>query len=135
MASIIYNSFKQKLGDGSIDLDADSFSLRLMSSEYTPNKTHVNVSNLSGEVIGTGYTAGGKALTNVTWTASGESMVLDADNLSWTNATFTARYGVLVDETAVGDPLVACFDFLENKAVTGGTFNLNMNSAGILVLS
>lgn len=138
MADIVYTSFKRRIGDGTFDLDADTFKCALFSASHTPSTAHAVFADLTGEVSGTGYTAGGATLTNVTWTSSGTSAVLDADDPSWTNASLTARYAVVYKSgTANGqtDPLVCLLDFEADKGVTGGTFSVTFNTAGIVILS
>ena len=38
MANVIYNSFKSKIMDGSIDLDTDTIKVALVTSSYTPSQ-------------------------------------------------------------------------------------------------
>jgi hypothetical protein len=62
MASFIYNSAIDDLANGNIDFGADTFNLLLVTSSYTANKdTHVKRDDVTNEVTGTGYTAGGAA--------------------------------------------------------------------------
>lgn len=50
-----------------IDWDSDNLKVLLVDSSYTPNPdTHVYRSDISGEASGTGYTAGGQALSSKT---------------------------------------------------------------------
>jgi hypothetical protein len=138
MADIIYTSFKRRLGDGTFDLDADTFKCALLTASHTPSAAHTVFADLTGEVSGTGYTAGGTTLTNVTWTTAGTTAVLDADDPAWTGATVTARYAVVYKSgTANGlaNPLVCLLDFGADTGVTGGTFTVNFNTNGIVVLS
>jgi len=138
MADTIFTSFKRRIGDGTFDMDADTFKCALLTSSYTPDATDAVFADLSSEVSGTGYTAGGATLTNVTWTNSGTTAVLDADDPSWTTATITARYAVIYKSgtaNSLTNPLVCLLDFGADKGVTGGTFTVNFNAAGILVLS
>ena len=63
MADVIYNSFKRDIMNGSIDLDTDTIKVMLVTSTYTPNQdTHTKRSDVTNEVSGTGYTAGGATL-------------------------------------------------------------------------
>jgi hypothetical protein len=138
MADIIYTSFKRRLGDGTFDMDADTFKCALLTASHTPSAANAVFADLANEVSGTGYTVGGATLANVTWTTSGTTAVLGADDPSWTAATITARYAVIYKSgTANGlaNPLVCLLDFGSDKGVTGGTFTVNFNVSGILVLS
>jgi hypothetical protein len=138
MAGLIFTSFKRRIADGTFDMDADTFKCALLTSSYTPDATDVVLADLDNEVSGTGYTTGGAALTDVTWTNSGTTAVLDADDPSWASATITARYAAIYKSgtaNSLVNPLVCLLDFGSDKGVTGGTFTVNFNSSGILVLS
>jgi hypothetical protein len=138
MPDLLYNSFKEYACDGTIDLDSDTFKCSLFTSDHIPSASNATFADLSGEVSGTGYTAGGATLSNVTWTRSGATVTFDADDPSWTNATITARYAVIYKSgTANGivNPLVCLLDFGADKGVTGGTFSVTFNANGILTLS
>lgn len=87
---------------------------------YTAN-VDLNASTLvystANEVVGTGYTAGGNVLTNVTVLASGTTAYLDFDNVVWDPANFTAR-GALIYNTSLGNLAVAVLDFGSDKTTT-----------------
>jgi hypothetical protein len=71
----------------------------------------------TNEVVGTGYTAGGNVITNVTVLASGTTAYLDFDNVVWNPAAFTAR-GALIYNTSLGNLAVAVLDFGADKTTT-----------------
>ncbi len=78
----------------------------------------------SGEVVGTGYTAGGVALTNVTPTYSSTTAYTDFSNdPQWTTATITAR-GALIYNTTSSNRAVVVLDFGSDKTSTAGTFTV-----------
>jgi len=138
MADIVYTSFKRRIGDGTFDMDADTFKCALFSSSHTPNAANAVFGDLTGEVTGTGYTAGGATLANVTWGIVDGKAVLDADDPSWTTATITARYAVIYKSgtaNSLVNPLVCLLDFGADKGVTGGTFTVQFEATGILLLS
>jgi len=64
----------------------------------------------TGEVTGTGYTAGGKALTNVAPVASGTTACVSFETVAWTSAAFTVR-GALIYNFTQGSKAVAVLDF------------------------
>ncbi|EFL52813.1 conserved hypothetical protein [Solidesulfovibrio fructosivorans JJ]] len=138
MANLIYPAFKRSLGDGVFALASDTLRLALLTSAHTPNAGHTVYADLAEqEVSGTGYTSGGKALAGVTWTLSGDAAVLDADDPSWTEATVTARFAAVYADKTVGaltGPLVCLLDFGEEKGVTGGTFTVQFDTGGVVVM-
>ena len=83
----------------------------------------------SGEVTGTGYSAGGNTLTiTVTPVAANNSSNVPTAyfsfaNTSWTGATFTARAALIYNSTE-GDKSVAVLDFGSDKTVSNDTFQI-----------
>lgn len=75
----------------------------------------------SNEVSGTGYSAGGNTLTNVTPSTSGTTAFTDFDNTSFTSSTITAR-GALIYNSSQSDKAVCVLDFGSDKSSTAGTF-------------
>ena len=76
------------------------------------------------EVSGTGYSAGGGTLTNVTPTTSGTTAYGDFDDLTFSTATITARGALIYNDTAAGDPSVVVLDFGADKTSTAGDFTI-----------
>jgi len=82
-----------------------------------------------GEVVGTGYTAGGNTLTiSVTPVAANNSSGIPTsywsfNNSSWTGASFTAR-GALIYNSTEGNKSVAVLDFGSDKTVNNDTFQI-----------
>lgn len=137
MASGLYNSFKKKIMDGSIDLDTDTIKVALVTSGYTPDfDLHDFFDDVTNEVTGTGYSAGGMALANKTVTQDNTDNegVFDADDVSWTTATITARGAVLYKDTgsAATSPLIGYIDFGADKTSTAATFLISWSSEGII---
>ena len=140
MADVIYNNFKKKIMDGSIDLDTDTIKVALVTSSYTPNiDTHVFFSDVTNEVTGTGYTAGGKTLTTpvVSADTTDDEGVFDADDTTWATSTITARGAVIYKSTGTSStsPLIAYIDFGSDKISSAGNFTITWNAEGILNLN
>lgn len=140
MADVIYNSFKMYIMNGGIDLDTDTIKVALVTSSYTPDQdAHDHFDDISNEVTGTGYTAGGKTITTpaVTQDNSGNKGVFDGDDVSWTTSTITARGAILYKSTGTAStsPLIAYIDFGGDKVSTAGTFTIQWNASGILNLA
>jgi hypothetical protein len=129
MASLIYDSCLRDLQIASIDADADTFKAMLVTSTYTPNKgTHAKRSDVTNEVSGTGYTAGGVtcACTPALNTTT-HVMVLTFAAVSWATSTITAR-GMVIYKSRGGassaDELVGYLDFGSDIISSGGTFSV-----------
>jgi len=140
MANVVYNSFKKFIMDGTIDLDSDTIKVALVTSSYTPDQdAHDYFDDVqSYEVSGDGYTAGGQALSNksVTQDNTNDRGVFDADDVTWSNSTITARGAVLYKDTgtASSSPLICYFDFGEDKSSNNGDFTIQWDADGILYI-
>jgi hypothetical protein len=101
----------------------DTFKLALYtnSASFTAATTAYTATN---EVVGTGYTAGGGTLTNVTPTSSGTTAFADFADLTFSTATITARGAMIYNDTAAGDPSVVILDFGADKTSTAGDFTI-----------
>ncbi len=201
MADVIYNSLKKRLMDGSIDFDADTIKVALVTSLYSPDQdnddlwgagmsawaasTAYSVGDIvvpttangyyyectvagtsdtaeptwpttigntvadggatwqckaarpsEYEVSGTGYTAGGAALANKTVTQDNTDNegVFDADDVTWSTSTITARGAVLYKDggSAATRYLICYIDFGADKSSEAADFTLQWNAEGIL---
>lgn len=91
------------------------------SASFTAATTAYTATN---EITGTGYTAGGLALTNVTPTTSGTTALTDFADATWTTATITARGALIYNSSAAGNPSVIVLDFGSDKTSTAGDFTI-----------
>lgn len=144
MASAIYNKYKQGIFDNTtnlrVDLDTDTVKVALVTSTYTPNfDTHDFFDDVTNEVAGTGYTAGGATLTSptVTLDTTNDRVDFDAADTSWTTSTITARAAVIYKSTGTAStsPLIAYIDFTTDQISSTGTFLIQWAAAGILRLA
>lgn len=130
MASLNYLSMLDDTFRGAIDFDTDTFKGMLVTDVYVPNATaHTKRSDVTNEVTGAGYTAGGFPVTvTVTKNAANNRLELAFSSSPLSNATITAR-GVVVYKSRGGaasaDELASYIDFGENVASTNGTFTVN----------
>src|ERR1044071_7394752 len=140
MASVIFNSFKKKIMDGSIDLDTDTIKVALVTSSYTPDQdAHDFFDDVTNEVVGTGYTAGGASLANKAVTADNTDNegVFDADDTTWSTSTITARGAVIYKSTGTASTsaLICYIDFGADKSSSAGNFTIAWDAEGILNLN
>ena len=126
--SAICNSFKVEILKGEHNFTAtsgDTFKIALFTSSATLGAgTTAYAATGMNEMSGTGYTAGGKALTSVTPTLDSTTACCDFDDISWTSATFTANACLIYNDSASGDPAVCAVAFGGDKAVSSGTFTI-----------
>jgi len=119
-------SFKVQLMTATHNFTAstgNTFKLALYTSSASLDAT-TTAYTASNEVVGTGYTAGGGTLTNVTPVSSGTTAFTDFADLSFTTATITARGALIYNDTAATDPSVCVLDFGSDKTSTAGTFTI-----------
>lgn len=138
MASGLYgisflNALKNTLA---LDLDSDTIKIMLVTSSYTPDfGAHDFKGDVSNEVSGTNYTAGGNTLGSVALTQTGGTIKFDAADTSWSSATITsARGAVIYDDTITDDPLIAYIDFGADFSSSNGTFTIAFNASGIFTI-
>jgi hypothetical protein len=82
----------------------------------------------TNEINGTGYTAGGTTIANVTPTTSGTTAIFDWADASWTTATFTAN-GCLVYNSSASNKSIFVVAFGGDQSVTAGTFTIQWPTA------
>jgi hypothetical protein len=133
MASLIYNSCIRDAIVGNIDFDNDTFKMILVTSSYSASKTHSKRSDLTNEVSGTGYTAGGNACTVSVAAVDNvnNDVEISFSVTSWTSATITARGGVIYKArggASSADELVGYVDFSSDVTSTNGTFAVTVSS-------
>jgi len=86
----------------------------------------------TNESSGTGYSAGGTALTNVTPTTSSTTALTDFSDVTWTSSSITARGAVIYNSsTAAGSAnrAVLVLDFGSDKSSSSGDFTITFPTA------
>ena len=124
--NFLCTSFKVELLAGTHNFTTstgDTYKLALYdnSAAFTAATTAYTATN---EVSGTGYSAGGGTLTNVTPTSSGTTAFIDFDDLTFSTATITARGALIYNSSAAGNPAVCILDFGADKTSTAGDFTI-----------
>ena len=129
------SSFKQELLQGQHDFTASTghtFKLALYTSSATLGASTTDYAT-TNEVSGTGYTAGGGTLTNVTPTLDGTTAITDFADLTFSTATITAN-GALIYNTTTGGGTsttdsVIVLAFGGDKTSTAGDFTIQFPTA------
>ena len=134
MANVFYDNAKKNLWNGAINLATDPINVALVTSAYVPNQaTDQYWSTVSpSEAVGTGYTAGGQALTGQTVTADtvNHRGKFTANNVTWSNATVTAVGAVIYKNTgtATTSPVIGYIDFGGSKSSSAGNFTIQWDA-------
>jgi|TARA_R110002012_G_scaffold189406_1_gene356702 hypothetical protein len=134
ITSAVCTSFKVELLKGVHNFTAttgNTFKIALFTSSASLGAatTAYSTSNEITNSSGTAYTAGGATLTNVTPVASSTTAVCDFNDVSYTDATFTANGCMIYNDSASGDPSCVIVAFGGDKTVTSGTFTIQFPTA------
>lgn len=136
MASLIFNRALELWARGNIDFDTDTFKVLLTTSSYTENKdTHDFRDDVTNEVTGTGYTAGGNTATvTVNLDTANDRLDITLGGTTWPSSTITARKAVYYKArggASSADELIAVNDFGSDVVTSAGTFTLNASTLRI----
>ena len=107
------NTFKEGLFKGDVDFLVDTIKIALYDNTATLNAS-TDAYTATGEVTGSGYTAGGNTLTPTVTLGSNGTAYVNFANTSWT-AALTAR-GALIYK--VGGTAICVLDFGSDKTST-----------------
>ena len=119
----------------------DTIKVMLCTSIYVPDQdAHIYKSSVTGEVVGTGYVAGGATLTDKTmvYVAGTNTITLDATDVTWATSTITARYAVIYDaQTAVDatSVLLGYVDFGADQISSIGNFTITWDVLGLFAVT
>ena len=133
MASGIYNRMKANLMNGAVDLVNDTINVALYDNSHAFTATDTDYTTTNELATAGGYTQGGSALANPSVTEAATTY-WDADDVSWTSATFTTYHCVIYD-TSVTNDLICSIDFGGAQTVTAGTFTIQWHANGIISLA
>lgn len=110
------DSFKQQILLGVHDLETDVLKIALYTAFADLNQS-TTVYSTDNEISGTGYTAGGQILVNVTVSLSGSTAYVNFDDPSWNPASFTTRCA-LIYNSSKSNKSIAVLDFGSDKTST-----------------
>ena len=117
--------FKVNLLNGAVNFTTGTFKMALYTAfaDLGPNTLAYTTSN---EISGTGYSAGGKTLTNIVPTSSNDVAYISFDPVIWNPAVFTARAALIYNSAT--NAAVAVLDFGSDKTATN-TFTVTFPAA------
>ena len=120
------HNFYNGSGGGSAGTGA-TFKIALYTSSATLDAATTAYAT-TNETTGTGYSAGGNSLTNVTPTSSGTTAFTDFADTTFSTSTITAR-GALIYNSTQSDKAVAVLDFGSDKSSSSGDFTIQFPTA------
>ena len=144
---LIYNKFKEYLGDGNIDLDTDAFKLALyLSTSNAATLTLDEKADLTNEhATANGYPATGVAITSPTWVEAAGTITFDFADPQFTasGGSIVARFAVVYDDTTAGAPptdALVGVSLMDNApadvtVTDGNTLTIQINASGMFTLS
>jgi hypothetical protein len=135
MPSIVYDSTVDDMAQGTIAFGVDSFRVMLVTRSYVPDKGgHARRSDITGEVVGAGYTAGGLDIGVLVTTDLVENHTnIELDGANWPTSTITAAGAVYYDSRGApeNDELIAYIDFGGDAVSAIGNFTLQPSTIRI----
>ena len=131
ITTALCTSFKQELMEAVHNFKnsgGSTFNLALYTSSASLG-AGTTAYTTSNEVSGTNYTAKGASLTRVDPSTSGTTALTDFADLTFSNATVTARGALIFNDSASGDPAVCAFYFGGDKTSTAGDIPIQFPAA------
>lgn len=136
MASANFTNLPRHLAKGDIDFDAASCKVLLLSA--VPSEANLDAwvyrSDVTTEITGTGYTAGGIAqaytLAAIDTTNNRQAVTYTDITNGWTTATFSAVAAVIYKDTgnAATDLLMHMIDFGGTVSCTAGNYSITYSA-------
>jgi hypothetical protein len=129
MSSIVQTqttSFKSQLYQAVHNMLTDTLKIALYTAAADLNED-TTIYSATNEVTGTGYVAGGVALTGVTLNTSGYIAYINFSNVVF-NAAVTARCALIYNVTQ-GNKSVAVLDFGSDKTSSNFTITMPANTS------
>lgn len=125
-----------KLVTAGFDLNSDDYKIVLttkdqpLTAAFVGTSAQALYSDLTDEVVGAGYTAGGLDVTASAATLSGAVVTFTADPATWSAATVTAKYAVLCKSVGgLPTDILAFFDMEttdpDGRSSNGGDLTIN----------
>lgn len=136
----------EKIARADFNFDTDVYSLVLVTKDQPLTAAFAGASgqalysDLTNEVVGAGYTAGGAAMTDVSVSRTGSVVNISSPPITWPSASVTAKYGVICLDNGTGGPfdILAFFDLEttdpDGRSSNGGDLTINFAS-GLFTLT
>ena len=137
----LYNTAKQYIVDGTVDLDNDTVKAVLLTTDHTPAATDSTYADLDNECADADYSE--QTIANPVFTENAGTVKYDADDVTFgTSVSIAARYIVLIHQAggslATTDKLIGYMDLDDtgyNVRSTNSNFIVRWNANGLFQLS
>ena len=140
----VFEEFRLFIGDGSHDLDGDTFKIALITTLPVASALTPDLADFT-EVTGTNYAAGGEALATTTYTEVGGVAKFDSSAVpSWTQngaGPTDIKAALIYNTTHAGtNDAVAFIDMTTDGGTTpislvDGDISITFNASGIFTLT
>ena len=140
LAPVWYGNGVRNVASGNVDWDTHTIKMLLTTASYTPSQdNHSYRSDVTNEVSGAGYTAGGAVLScsAPTYDTATNETRLDCADVAWVNATFSCRYAVVYRSrggASSADELI-CYIDLGAQAPSAQTLTVIVAPTGLLKIT
>ena len=126
-------SFKKQLLEGAHDfrVGGNVFKIALYTEAANLNSS-TTAYTTAGEIVGSGYTAGGLVLTQSSPVEFGSSGIVTFSNASWVGSTIAARGALIYNSTPVHtytNPACIVLDFGITRVTSINTFEIRFPAA------
>lgn len=121
------NSFKQEVLQKQHNLVSDVLKIALYSSSASLG-AETTVYTTTGEVIGTGYSAGGATLAGAAINISQGVVYIDFTDATWPASTITAR-GALIYNASAANKSVWALNFGSDRSSSASTLTVKFPNA------
>ena len=121
-------SFKKELLEGVHDFTSDTFYIALFDENATLGPQATTVYSTTDEVSGSGYSAGGAAITAVAPTSLGTAAWSDFEDVIFSTVSITAR-GALIYNSSKANRAVSVLDFGYNVSKIASDLTITFPTA------
>jgi hypothetical protein len=129
--------FKKNLLNGLENFTSGTYKIALYTSLANLDNT-TTAYTTTGEVVGSGYTAGGQTLVNIVPASdtSNNSAYISFNNVTWASVSFTCRGALIYNGTT--NAAVCVLDFGSDKIASGNftvTFPTATSTTAVIILN
>ena len=110
---------------GTHNLLSDAIKFALYDSDLAELGPDTTAYTTTGEITGTGYTAGGATLAGIAISVIDRVVVVDFNEVTFANLLITADGALIYNDKAAGKPAIAVLKFLEPISSNNSTWRFD----------